>query len=629
MATRRLHALVVVVLAVASVRGVAPAQAKTQVEPGLWVEVLLPRGIAVEAEPLPGESWAAMARRLTGRDDVGRRVALDWSELRPSLQREAIAVLLPRDRCGAGVWEHWPSPRMPADGSFEELASWFAGDAASAASLERELRSGAGVGDGPLRIPCELIDPELARARACCGLVPATPIAGGDLLRAAPVPRPSQWVAAEPDSRRTAVSVRPPPVERVPPSGARDLLVASAPLPVGARPTVAPAPGGRSTLGSALTYGADDDGEYAVYRLREGEAIYSSVIIRFTGRLHAREVNELVPVIAKRSGVKSVRNLPVGFAVRVPLEFLAPEYLPDGHDRRLAWERQRREVAGYRHQAVVAALEGVVVVLDSGHGGRDRGASSNGVWESDYVYDIMCRIKRRLEQTTRAKVIPITRNAEIGYQTRDTRKLRPVTNTSVQTRPPYRLTDARVGVNLRWYLANSLYGRHRDDGGSPSRMVFTSVHADSLHPSVRGAMVYVPAAEHTRGRHGRKGKPYSRYREARERPIVSHSSKERKRAEGYSRELATRVLTAFAARELPIHAQKPIRGSVLRNRREWLPAVLRANRIPSRILLEVCNLNNLEDRRLLTTVGFRESVARAYVDALLDYYGSERLIAAR
>ena len=66
---------------------------------------------------------------------------------------------------------------------------------------------------------------------------------------------------------------------------------------------------------------------------------------------------------------------------------------------------------------------------------------------------------------------------------------------AVLTTPPYPIEDARVGVNLRWYLANSVYRRAVQAGNDPQKVVFLSIHADSLHPSLRGAMAYIPAAE--------------------------------------------------------------------------------------------------------------------------------------
>ncbi len=60
-----------------------------------------------------------------------------------------------------------------------------------------------------------------------------------------------------------------------------------------------------------------------------------------------------------------------------------------------------------------------------------------------------------------------------------------------------------------------------------------------------------------------------------------------------------------------------------------MPAILRYNRIPARILVEVCNLNNPDDRKLLRTRAYREKVAEALVDALIDFYGGVRSGATR
>jgi hypothetical protein len=213
------------------------------------------------------------------------------------------------------------------------------------------------------------------------------------------------------------------------------------------------------------------------------------------------------------------------------------------------------------------------------------------------------------------------RSARLGYRPRNRRRLEPQTDAFVLTDPPYRLDDPIVGVNLRWYLANSLYRRLVRSGTEPARIVFTSLHADSLHPTVRGAMVYVPAEEHTGGRHGRRGAVYERRQEVREEQFFSFRPAERQQAEGLSREFGARVLEAFAARGLAVHAEEPIRGAVLRNGRAWLPAVLRANRVPTRVLLEVGNLNHPEDNRRLASPAFRQGVAEAYVEALLAHYG--------
>jgi N-acetylmuramoyl-L-alanine amidase len=152
-------------------------------------------------------------------------------------------------------------------------------------------------------------------------------------------------------------------------------------------------------------------------------------------------------------------------------------------------------------------------------------------------------------------------------------------------------------------------------------MVFVSLHADSLHPAVRGTMVYLPGEKFLSGSFGKAGEPYASRREVREASRVSFSRKERIEAEGVSRDLAERIVGSFRDAALPLHEFQPIRRNVIRGGREWVPAILRYNRIPARVLVEVCNLNNPEDRRLLRTRAYREKVAAALVRALVDFYG--------
>jgi N-acetylmuramoyl-L-alanine amidase len=189
------------------------------------------------------------------------------------------------------------------------------------------------------------------------------------------------------------------------------------------------------------------------------------------------------------------------------------------------------------------------------------------------------------------------------------------------TSPPYELDDPVAGVNFRWYLANSVLRRTEERGGSEDRTVFVSLHADSLHPAVRGLMVYIPGEKYLKTSFGKSGDLYATRREVREAPRVSFSRRERIKAEGVSRHLAEKIVGAFRAMGLPLHAFQPIRRNVIRGGREWVPAILRYNRIPARVLIEVCNLNNPDDRRLLVSRKYREKVAQAIVTALVDFYG--------
>ena len=47
-----------------------------------------------------------------------------------------------------------------------------------------------------------------------------------------------------------------------------------------------------------MRFERDAEGEVAVYPLRPGEALYSGVVVRFTGRIYAEDVNVLAQRIA-------------------------------------------------------------------------------------------------------------------------------------------------------------------------------------------------------------------------------------------------------------------------------------------------------------------------------------------
>jgi N-acetylmuramoyl-L-alanine amidase len=182
-------------------------------------------------------------------------------------------------------------------------------------------------------------------------------------------------------------------------------------------------------------------------------------------------------------------------------------------------------------------------------------------------------------------------------------------------------------VNLRWYLVNSYYRSLTSAGADPERIVFASVHADSLHPSVRGAMVYVPGQEYRTGTYGHVGRLYAR-KEVAELRYVKFSSGERERSEGLSRRLAARVIQAFEEARLPVHRYEPIRDHVIRRRRSWTPAVIRTSLVPQSLLLEVVNLNNAKDAALIKQASFRQKVAGAFLDALRRHYSGGSASAA-
>lgn len=384
---------------------------------------------------------------------------------------------------------------------------------------------------------------------------------------------------------------------------------------------------GQPLLTPSLVYVSAGTEPHAVYRLQKGEALYSSVAIRFTGRVYAKDVGDVLDRIVKLNEIEDVSRIPVDYPVKIPMDLLLPEFLPRDAPQRLAQEATRRESAKAAKRTRAAGLSGVHVVLDAGHGGTDPGTAHDDLWESAYVYDVACRLRKILEQDSDARVSMTTRSKKNGFAVSERNVLTGANDHYVQTTPKYLLDDAIVGVNLRWYLANSIFRRAMKNGVPREKVVFLSIHADSLHPSLRGAMAYIPGASFVKGSYQKDGDLYLARAEVREQPRVTHSRRDALMAEGLSRGLAESVMDAFGRKGLKVHPFEPVRDNVIRRGREWVPAVIRHNQIPTRLLLEVCNLGNRKDRELIRTRKYRQQLAEAVYQGIVDFYatrGEER-----
>ncbi|MBI2213584.1 MAG: N-acetylmuramoyl-L-alanine amidase [Acidobacteria bacterium] len=588
----------------AATAGAAAPRLKAIVEPGIDAVVTSELQIELAVSPRRSEAFSTLARRITGDganwkvlaelNDLGsnllldRRVRVPLSLVRPKLQRATMDSLFTHDHASEAGWLHRVTTGNTVEGEpLWKIAEWFTGDGANysairAANGRQQLSTRPGE---VILVPASL----LSEAYRWSG--PA---------KNARLPEPS---IAEDD----------PPVAPVDTVSALDMPSTSPTIELAATRTIEPA---------SLRYVRTGERPFATYRLKKGEALYSSVVIRFTGRLFAKDVNEVVDQLVAFNGIADVSKLPVGYDVRIPVDLLLPEYRPLDDPRRVEMEQVRRESAKLTRRVEARNLEGVHVILDAGHGGRDVGTEHKGIWESSYVYDVTCRLKKRLEETSGAKVYLTTKSTSNGCKIQSRDKLKNYTDHQVLTTPAYPLEDSIVGVNLRWYLANSIF-RKASKKGEPEKVLFLSIHADSLHPSIRGAMAYVPGARFTKGTFQKSGAIYLARAEVKENPVVMHSKEDALHAEGLSTELAEAIIGEFGEAGLGVHPFNPVRDNVVRGGREWVPAVIRYNSVPTRVLLEICNLGNAEDRTQIQTRKNRDAIASAIHDGIVAYFGAK------
>ncbi|PYS96592.1 MAG: hypothetical protein DMF50_03895 [Acidobacteria bacterium] len=337
------------------------------------------RDLVLEVKIAPRDTYASLGQKylvdLRSLDAVrslngeklpapGGRVAIPYETLNDDYKIRVFSYLFPADGPRGGAWVHRVGAgrlRTP-DESLWRLALWLTGRGENFPALadtngmpDLTPRHGQ-----EIVVPGSLLLPPFARLTASsAAAVAQQPVTSGGSAGAndgAGDGDEDDFTEAPPDSEPAEAG----PTVPLPP--------AEAPMAEGA---------------DQLTYGSDKEGRFASYHLKRGEALYSAVVVRYTGQVDAQDVNDLARRIAARSGIRDVTGIPVGFKVKIPLDELLPEYLPRDDPRRQTWERSQAEVARYTNRARSQNLQGVAVILDAGHGGRDQGAAHNGIWEHD------------------------------------------------------------------------------------------------------------------------------------------------------------------------------------------------------------------------------------------------------
>lgn len=392
-------------------------------------------------------------------------------------------------------------------------------------------------------------------------------------------------------------------------------------------PRYAQSPPERDVLDGKLDYASDSRGEHAIYRLRKGETLFTDVGVRFTDFTGNKDILKACKVIAERSGIKDVRDIDAGQKIYIPISMLSDRYLPEGSTGREEYKASLREAERLKtNQARSAGLAGVVVILDPGHGGNDPGArhAPTGLYEDELNYDIVCRIRALLQSETGARVYVTVADRSSRFVPTDAKRFSFDKDEELATTPPHRNNrGAVVSANLRWMLANSIYDAELRRGTDSRKIVFTSIHTDSIfNERVRGAMIYIPGAKLRRGEEVRTDSVYARYAEGRQFNRFTSNYAELRRDEALSRNFAVVLLNELGRKRIKRHDQgDPIRSQIRRSKkRTFVPAVLRNTKVPTKILIETANLKNAVDRKRLADPWWRQQFALAYVDALKRYF---------
>ncbi|MBT4286428.1 MAG: LysM peptidoglycan-binding domain-containing protein [Deltaproteobacteria bacterium] len=369
------------------------------------------------------------------------------------------------------------------------------------------------------------------------------------------------------------------------------------------------------------------DKAFAYYRLRKGESLYSSVIVRFTGRTLADDVNALAKKILDINRIKNAHIIQVNMELKIPIEWISESFLiqdvletePAPGKKDVPEETQPDEVI----ETVQPQKEQpLYVILDAGHGGLDPGATKKigkkkYIFEDETVYDISLRVKDLLKQK-RINTYPILL---------DPNQEKPIARLAVKkdedelilVHPRYNIRSAKAGINMRVYLINHLYQQLINQKKIPkSNIILISIHGDALHSALSGATVYYPDYR-LRVPEFKKSNRVYRIRKEYQKSIRYYFKEGINNAKS-SKKFGEKVIQSFRKNKLNVHKSFAVRGYYYRKGIRTLPAVLRYSKVPVSVLVEVGNLNNKNDRNKLLKDSFRQQVAKSIAESVEGYF---------
>ncbi|MBI5116791.1 LysM peptidoglycan-binding domain-containing protein, partial [Candidatus Poribacteria bacterium] len=270
----------------------AYAQIKKTVEPGIKVEMVNGKDIYVISYPSKDYDLSDCAERIMANPErdsrflKGKSLRVPLAELNDEYQLEAMRTLFKQDSHNDTGWVHkvtYVSSRRQGGETLWAITEWFTGNGQNYKKLlaHNGMSGRFKLYKGTtIKIPLDMLSPAFKK--------------------------PIQFEIA---ARRAAE---------------------------------APTPESRHLNGD-LTLKIDAQGEYASYRLKKGDTIYSKVVMKYTDRVEVEDVKEAVDMICRRSGIKDPRKLNAGDEIKMPLELLSVMYLPPDNADRQTYEQVTEE----------------------------------------------------------------------------------------------------------------------------------------------------------------------------------------------------------------------------------------------------------------------------------------------